>query len=70
MGIFSEPKPETWTHKGHDIMCDHCKGNLFYRDKRLLNSAGATFLGFDWANKESLIFICANCKKIQWFALD
>lgn len=68
MGLFSGPKANSVEIEGITLTCNHCENDTFYKDTRLLNSAGATFMGFDWANKQATIYICSNCKMIHWFA--
>ena len=68
MGLFSGPKSQMVEIAGAVLSCSHCKNQKFHKDTRLLNSAGASFLGFDWANKQATIYICDNCRMIHWFA--
>jgi predicted nucleic-acid-binding Zn-ribbon protein len=49
------------------LKCKHCTHDEFYRDKRMLNSGVATFLGFDWLNKSAIVYTCSNCGFIHWF---
>lgn len=53
--------------KGHKLVCPVCSHNRFWTRRTLMNTAGATFLGFDWANKEAQNYICGNCGYILWF---
>jgi predicted nucleic-acid-binding Zn-ribbon protein len=69
MGIFSGPEATCVEINGVVLKCNHCKNDEFFKDKRLLNSAGATFLGLDWANKEALLYICSKCGNIHWFLM-
>ena len=52
------------------ITCPICQNDSFHKDYRQLNSRGATFLGFDWANKNAGILICQQCTHISWFYED
>lgn len=36
---------------GAPIICPCCQNDTFDLDYKLLNTSGASFLGFDWANK-------------------
>lgn len=49
------------------IVCPCCENDTFKKDFRQLNSAGLTFFGLDWANKEATILICNRCSYILWF---
>ena len=55
---------------GKSIPCPICGNDKFYQDKRKLNSTMASFFGFDWANKNALIFTCSKCTHILWFNSD
>lgn len=50
------------------IACACCQNNTFGKDYRQLNSRGATFFGFDWANRNATVLICRECSHIMWFA--
>ena len=52
---------------GVHLVCPCCQNDTFDLDYRQLNSRGATFLGFDWANKNAAILICKRCSYISWF---
>lgn len=49
------------------IVCPCCQNDTFELDFRQLNTQGATFLGFDWANRNAAILICKRCTHISWF---
>lgn len=49
------------------ITCPCCQNDTFDKDSRQLNSRGATFFSFDWANKAATILICQRCSYILWF---
>lgn len=49
------------------LVCPCCQNDTFDKDYRQLNSRGATFLGFDWANRNAIILICKQCSYISWF---
>ena len=53
---------------GHKIICPICSNSVFSRSTAQLNTAGATFLGFDWANKTVNTMICSKCTYVTWFA--
>lgn len=52
------------------IICPCCQHDHFDKDYRQLNSRGATFLGFDWANKNATILVCQRCSYIAWFMAE
>lgn len=52
------------------IVCPCCQNNTFDKDYRQLNSRGATFFGFDWANRNAAILVCKQCTHIMWFMSD
>ena len=53
---------------GKQLTCPICDGDHFRERKTLLNSRGATFFNFDWANEDAINYICADCGYILWFA--
>lgn len=53
--------------KGHLLECPICKNKYFTERRTLMNTAGASFLGFDWANKEAQNYICSDCGYVMWF---
>lgn len=52
---------------GYKLECPICKGNQFWERTTLMNTAGASFLGFDWANKEARNYVCDHCGYVMWF---
>ncbi|RYD81820.1 MAG: hypothetical protein EOP84_10385 [Verrucomicrobiaceae bacterium] len=52
---------------GKTVCCSHCAGELFSEREALLNTSGASFVGFDWLNKSGSALLCDNCGLIQWF---
>jgi len=55
---------------GVQLACPCCQNDTFDKDYRQLNSRGATFFGFDWANKNAAILVCKRCSYISWFMED
>ena len=49
------------------VDCSHCGSKRFEKSTAQLNTAGLTFLGLDWANRNATILICARCGHIEWF---
>jgi predicted nucleic-acid-binding Zn-ribbon protein len=70
MGLFSQPEPEERVVRGKPLRCLVCTNDRFYKREAMLNTAGATFLNFDWANKSGTCFVCSECGYIHWFLLD
>lgn len=54
---------------GNDALlsCPVCAGQTFAHRSIKLNTTGATFLGFDWANADSDGVACLRCGRIQEF---
>lgn len=52
---------------GHALKCQHCDHNRFWQRKTLMNTRGLTFLGMEWANKESENYVCERCGYVTWF---
>jgi predicted nucleic-acid-binding Zn-ribbon protein len=55
---------------GAAIHCPCCRNDTFDLDHRQLNTAGMTFLGLDWANRQAAILVCKRCSHIMWFMDD
>lgn len=49
------------------ITCNHCKNTYFIKGSAMLNTAGMTFFGLDWANRTAITLMCDNCGLIHWF---
>ncbi len=49
------------------VVCSHCGGTEFKDDQAQLNTAGATYFGYDWLNRSAHALICTNCGHIEWF---
>lgn len=64
---MSNRKGERKTVKGHQLECPVCKGDEFWERTTLMNTAGATFLKLDWANKEAKNYVCNHCGYVMWF---
>ncbi len=67
MGLFSDEQPQPVSIAGRDLVCPVCGGKRFYHRETQLNTAGMTFLGFDWANKSAENFYCHQCGYMFWF---
>lgn len=55
---------------GHQLTCPICGRDRFWKRQTLLNTAGMTFLGIEWANKQAVNFVCDRCGYILWFLRD
>ena len=53
-----------------ELVCPICGGKKFFERKTLMNTMGATLLGWDFANAEATNFICEDCSYIYWFMED
>jgi predicted nucleic-acid-binding Zn-ribbon protein len=78
MGLFGRKKPifdstakpsgpRSYVIEGKAVVCSHCGNNQFEEGQSLLNTAGLTFFGLDWANRSAGILICNRCSHIEWF---
>lgn len=70
MKLFDETVdkiPYTYSIKGIQVICTVCKNDHFIKSHALLNTAGMTFLGFDWANKSAVTLTCDKCGQVLWF---
>ena len=52
---------------GKEVRCPHCEEKNFDTGSALLNTAGATFLGLDWADRSAHVLICTTCGHVEWF---
>jgi ribosomal protein S27AE len=52
------------------IVCPICGSDKFWHRTTLMNTAGATFFGFDWANKEADNLVCGSCGYVLWFLFE
>lgn len=53
-----------------ELVCPICGGKTFFERKTLMNTMGATLLGWDFADAEAMNFICEDCSYIYWFMED
>ena len=53
-----------------ELVCPICGGRKFFERKTLMNTMGATLLGWDFADAEAVNFICEDCSYIFWFMDD
>jgi|GEM_PF-650217 len=66
---FMKQKKEATTHsvKGHPLTCPICGNTTFWTRKTLMNTAGMTLAGIEWANKSAINYVCDQCGHILWF---
>ena len=55
---------------GKPVQCPHCQGKLFIAGEAQLNTALATLIDLDWANKSATILTCTSYGQIQWFGMQ
>jgi predicted nucleic-acid-binding Zn-ribbon protein len=66
MGLFDTEAISVEIH-GHVLKCLICGHEEFHKRQAQLNTAAASFFGFDWANRSALCYVCAQCGHIHWF---
>ena len=66
MGLFSSD-PVCVEIRGSKLNCLVCKHDEFHKREAQLNTAAASFFGFDWANQTGLCYVCTECGYIHWF---
>ncbi len=54
----------------HDLACPVCGCDRFWLSWTLLNTAGMSFLGVDWANNQAQTLTCKDCTHIVRFGSD
>ncbi len=67
MGLFGDRQAEPVQVGGVDLHCEICKNDKFWHRTAQLNTAVATFFGFDWANPSANCLVCNQCGYIHWF---
>jgi hypothetical protein len=63
----AESGPGEYSLSGKAVRCPHCGGSQFRAGEAQLNTAWATLLGLDWADRSATVLICTTCSQIQWF---
>jgi hypothetical protein len=64
---MAEQESQEVTKHGRKLRCIVCEHDRFWSRTTLMNTKGATFFGFDWANKEARNYVCERCGYIFWF---
>ena len=67
MGLFGAGSAEEVEVVGKPLRCEICHHKRFWRRKAQLNTAVASFFGFDWANAGATCLVCEQCGYIHWF---
>ncbi len=67
MSVMKATQPNTFHVLGIPLRCQICNHAEFEKCQAQLNTAGATFLGFDWANRSADCYVCKLCGHIHWF---
>ena len=62
--------PGEYSVEGKTVICPHCGDDQFAIGTALLNTAGMTFVGLDWANRAASTLMCAQCGRIEWFGQE
>jgi hypothetical protein len=52
---------------GRPLTCLICGYDEFNTRDAQLNTAAASFFGFDWANASATCHVCRHCGFIHWF---
>ena len=55
------------TIAGKLLTCQFCGYDQFEGRQAQLNTAAASFFGFDWANASAECYVCSQCGYIHWF---
>ncbi|MCP5106666.1 MAG: hypothetical protein GY950_25000 [bacterium] len=64
---MGKPKVQNYNIKGQPLKCQVCGHDQFWFRTTLMNTKGASFFGFDWANKEAENYVCNHCGYVHWF---
>ncbi|MEW6623329.1 MAG: hypothetical protein AB1420_09410 [Bacillota bacterium] len=64
---MSKNKAQQYVVAGKKLICPICEHDEFWTRQTLMNTAGATFFGFDWANRAADNYICDKCGYVFWF---
>ena len=67
LSIMAEEEPQEVSKYGHKLTCTVCEHGRFWSRRTLMNTKGATFFGFDWANREAVNYVCERCGYVFWF---
>ena len=65
--MCAKPNATEHTINGSQLVCPICKHTKFWTRRTLMNTRGASFMNFDWANKEADNYVCDSCGYVIWF---
>jgi len=66
-GVNEYSEPGQFTIFGKPVLCPHCSGSEFRISEAQLNTAFASLINLDWADKSAAILVCTACSRIKWF---
>jgi hypothetical protein len=69
IGDANGARPEVWVGDRR-LACLVCGEGAFAYRRVLLNTAGMTYLGIDWANRAAVGAICRGCGFVHEFLSD
>ena len=64
---MSKNEPCEYEIDSEPFECSHCKHTKFLKGSAMLNTAGMTLMGLDWANRTAVTLMCDHCGLIHWF---
>jgi uncharacterized protein len=67
-GARSALGPGRYQAAGAQVVCSHCRGEVFQAQEAQMNTAGMTAANLDAFNRSGTALICSRCGLIQWFA--
>lgn len=66
--ILSNPQEvSTVDVLGHQLKCQVCSHDQFWRHQVLLNTRTLTFFDMDWMNRDATCVVCERCGYVHWF---
>ncbi len=69
-GLEEPTGPGPYEVEGFRVRCPICGAEVFDDGIALLNTAGMTLFGFDWANREANLLHCMRCSNVLWFTKE
>ncbi len=67
VSTMSRPRAKEYDVAGKQLRCVVCDATRFWEREAQLNTAAATFFGFDWANAKATCMVCDTCGYVHWF---
>lgn len=62
--------PSKFEIEGTLLLCKHCENEMFFAGRSQLNTPFASFLSFDFLNKQASFLSCSKCGYMHWFRRD